>query len=366
MLYKKILKPIFFLFEPEFTHVFFTFFGEVLGKSRICRSITRKICNFSHPSLATEVCGIKFPNPIGLSAGFDKDLRLTQIIPEVGFGFMEVGAITHLPYDGNPGRHLVRLPKDEALIVYYGLKNKGSEEIHKMVKNISFKIPTGINIAKTNRADIKGDKSVEDYVNTYRLLSPYFAYSTINISCPNAQDGCTFQDNDDLLSKLLTALSREKKSGPVFLKISNHLQEKQVDKILSIVDQHKFVDGFVISNLSKDRSSLNLKSSKESLAMLPEGGISGKPIKQKTDHLISYVYNKTGGKYIIIGVGGVFSAEDAYEKIKAGASLVQLITGMIYEGPLLIRKINKGLVNLLERDGFKNISEAVGKTHKRL
>lgn len=360
MIYQKILKPIFFLFEPEFIHDRFVALGELLGRFSITRRIVRSFCLFEDPSLAVEVNGLKFQNPVGLAAGFDKDTRLTRIIPEVGFGFMEVGAVTELPFGGNAGRRLLRLPKDKALVVYYGLKNIGSEAIYEKASKLTFTIPTGLNIAKTNHADIKGEKAVEDYVNTYRLLSPYFAYSAINISCPNALDGSMFQDNPILLDKLLSDLSNEKKSSPVFLKISNHISDSAVDQVIAVVERYTFVDGFIIANLSKDRSNLNLQSPKELLDLLPNGGISGKPIQEKSDHLIRHVYSKIKGKYTIIGVGGIFTAEDAYRKIKAGASLVQLMTGLIYEGPLVIKKINKELARIVKRDGYKNISEAVG------
>ncbi len=374
MFYKLILKPFFFKLDPELVHNRIISLGEFLGRFSLTKKITAKLLNYENSKLETEVCGIKFKNPVGLAAGFDKDVRLTRIIPEVGFGFMEVGAVTHLPCAGNPGRHLLRLPEDKSLIVYYGLKNIGSEAIFKKLpklklapslqnsKNIvaaGFKIPVGINIAKTNQVDIKGDKSVEDYAQTYRLLAPHFSYATINVSCPNAQDGCTFQD-PEFLKKLMVALKNEPKPVPVFLKLSNHLSLKEIDDILEIVEDSKLVDGFVLCNLSKDRASLKLKSQPEVLNILPAGGISGAPIRRKSNELIKYVYKKTNGRYKIIGVGGVFDAEDAYEKIKSGASLVQIITGLIYGGPATVKRINRGLVRLLEKDGYKNIEEAVG------
>lgn len=361
MLYRAVVRPILFSFPPEFIHNRITAIGEELGKISLGRKVVRSICAFEHPSLETEVCGLKLQNPIGLSAGFDKDVRLTQIIPDVGFGFMEAGAVTRWPSPGNPGRRLLRLPADQSLIVYYGLNNIGAEAVCKKARTLQFRIPTGINIAKTNRADIRGDQSVADYVATYRMLAPLFSYATINISCPNAQDGCTFQDNTELLEKFLAALEREPKIGPVFLKISNHLDEAGADKVLAAAERHATIDGFIISNLSKDRSQLQLKTDAATLAKLPHGGISGRPIQERSNALIRYVYRKSRGRYAIIGVGGVFTAEDAYRKIKAGASLVQLITGLIYGGPLVIKKIKKGLVELLERDGYRHVSEAVGK-----
>jgi dihydroorotate dehydrogenase len=360
-MYKKILKPIFFRFDPELMHDLFTLIGAGLGSNPFTRRIVAAVCSYEHPSLATRVAGIDFKNPIGLGAGFDKDMQLTKIMPSVGFGFMEVGAITHLPYEGNPKPRLARLPEDQSLIVYYGLKNAGATTAEKRLKKMKFAFPIGINIAKTNRADIKGKKSVEDYVMTYRMLSHYFNYVTLNVSCPNAQDGILFQD-PVMLDTLLSAISKEKKECPVFLKISAHLSIEEVDAILAVVDRYSFVDGFVVSNLSKKRDILHLRSRKEKLDVVPEGGISGVPIKMLTTEMIRHMYKKTDGKYILIGLGGIFTAEDAYEKIKAGASLVQLVTGLIYEGPLMVKRVNRGLVALLARDGYATIADAVGKS----
>ena len=341
-------------------HDFFVAFGAILGEFALTRWIIGLFCAYDDPSLHTRVLGIDFKNPIGLGAGFDKDVRLAKTIPAVGFGSMEVGAITRYPYDGNKGLRLARLPDDKSLIVYYGLKNIGAEAIGRKLQHLKFRIPIGINIAKTNRADIKGGRSAEDYAATYRMLSHYFAYVTLNISCPNAQDGCTFQE-PGMLDTLLAAIAKEKKTCPVLLKISSHLETKEVDDILAVVKKYPLVDGFIIANLSKRRDILTLKSSKEQLDLIPEGGISGQPLRELTTNMIRNIYKKTGGKYTLIGLGGIFTAEDAYEKIKAGASLVQIVTSLIYRGPTVVKQINKGLVELLRRDGYKNISEAVGK-----
>jgi dihydroorotate dehydrogenase subfamily 2 len=293
-------------------------------------------------------------------------------MPSVGFGFMEVGAVTHYPYEGNKGLRVARLVADNSLIVYYGLKNIGAEAIIKKMPRLrdaagQFAIPVGVNIAKTNRADIKGLASVEDYAASYRMLSPHFSYVTINVSCPNAQDGTLFQD-PAMLDGLLAALAREEKKVPVFLKISNHLSMAEVDDILAVVGKYPFVDGFVIGNLSKRRNEIVFKSSPEQLNVIPQGGISGAPIREMSTNLIRHVYSRTnaaGGKYIIIGLGGVFTAEDAYEKILAGASLVQMVTGLIYGGPTVVKRINKGLVKLLARDGYAHIAEAIGAEGKK-
>ncbi len=358
-MYKRVLKPILFKFDPELVHDTFIRLGNLLGKTRAGRSAISYFCKYDNKILHTTVCGIKFTNPVGLGAGFDKDIELTNIIPSVGFGYMEVGAITRLPYEGNSGLRLARLPQDESLIVYYGLKNIGAVKIEDKLKNLKFSFPVGLNIAKTNRADISGDKSVIDYVETYKMLSKYFSYVTINISCPNAQDGCTFQD-PVMLDSLLSSLSKEKKSCPIFLKLSTHLSQSEVDSIIDIVNKYHIIDGYITGNLSKKRDILNLKSSKDRLDLIPNGGISGKPVKDLSTNLIKYIYRKTQGKYVIIGLGGIFTAEDAYEKIRAGASLVQLVTGLIYEGPTVVNRINEGLVKLLKRDGYASIQQAVG------
>jgi len=360
-MYEKILKPIFFHFDPEHIHDFFSWFGALLGSNPVTRSVVAAFCDYEHPSLATRVAGMEFKNPVGLGGGFDKDARLTKIMPSVGFGFMEVGSITHFPYEGNRGLRLARLPDDRSLIVYYGLKNDGAEAIERRLKGKRFRFPVGINIAKTNRVDIRGERSVEDYVATYRMLARHFNYVTLNVSCPNAQDGCTFQD-PAMLDALLAAIAKEEKTCPVFLKVSSHLSMDEVDAIIAVVKRYSFVDGFVVANLARDRRILHLRSPKKQLEILPEGGISGAPIKMLTTEMIRHVYKKTGGRYVIIGLGGVFTAEDAYEKIKAGASLVELVTGLIYGGPMAVKRINQGLVKLLERDGYATIADAVGKS----
>ncbi len=180
-MYEKILKPILFRFDPEAMNDLFTWIGGALGSCAVTRWIVALCCDYAHPSLATRVAGIEFKNPVGLGAGFDKDVRLTKIMPVVGFGFMEVGAITHWPYEGNRRPRLARLPDDRSLIVYYGLKNNGAEAAEKKMKRLQFAFPVGINIAKTNRADIKGAAAVEDYVATYRMLARYFRYVTLNL-----------------------------------------------------------------------------------------------------------------------------------------------------------------------------------------
>lgn len=347
-LYKNFLKPVLFLFDPETAHDSMTFVGRFLGSNLLTRELTSLLFNYSNPALEQNILGIKFKNPIGLSAGFDKDALLTDILPSVGFGFAEVGSITGEQCSGNPKPRLWRLKNLKSLIVYFGLKNKGCVEIAARLKNKKFSIPIGTSIAKTNCADtVDTDKGIADYVKAFSAFSDIGAYFTINISCPNAYGGLPFTDAVKL-DKLLVQTDKIPTKKPIFLKMSPDLTEKELDDILVVVKKHR-VHGLISTNLTKNSK------------IAEKGGLSGKLVLDLSNRQIEMIYKKTKGKYIIIGVGGVFSAEDAYKKIKLGANLVQLITGMIFEGPQVISEINQGLVKLLKQDGYKNISKAVGK-----
>jgi len=356
-LYTSIIRPVLFRINPEVVHDSFIFFGKIAGFCPVSKKLLKMLFSYSNPRLKVAIKGINFRNPVGLAAGFDKNAQIIDTIGAVGFGFTEVGSITNLPCKGNPKPRLWRIPKDKGLTVYYGLANKGSRNISKKLLRKRCSIPVGINIAKTNDSSIFGDASVTDYLDSFQMLKSLGEYIVINISCPNTGDGCTFQD-PVFLEKLLKQLPKVKK--PVFLKVSPDLEKSNYDIIIALAFKYN-ISGLVISNLR--HSHTGLKTAKKNLSKT-KGGISGIPTKHLSEEVISYVYKKSKGKLVIIGVGGIFSAEDAYQKIRNGASLVQLITGMIYEGPGLIKKINKGLVKFLDRDGFKNISEAVGANHR--
>lgn len=359
-LYKIIAKPIFFRIDPEKIHDTFISVGRALGSNIITKALTSAFFSYSNTKLNQEILGIKFKNPIGLAAGFDKDAKLLDIMPSVGFGFMEVGSITGERCEGNPKPRLWRLKKSEGLVVYYGLKNNGCEATAKKLKNKKFHFPVGISIAKTNSSNTaKIENGIKDYLKAYKALKDIGAYVTINISCPNAFGGQPFTDSKDL-DALLHELEKFPCDNPVFLKIPPDLKEEEIDKIIEVSNNHK-VDGFICTNLTKDRENADIKRHLKDADACAVGGISGKPVRDLSTKVIKYIYKKTKGKYVIIGCGGVFSAKDAYEKITSGASLIQLITGMIFKGPQLISEINQGLVELLEKDGFKNISEAIGK-----
>lgn len=355
-LYIYLAKKVFFMLDPEDVHDRIVKTGTLLGKFPITRWVTKVIFTYQNPLLFQKILGISFPNPIGLAAGFDKDAHLTDIISAVGFGFIEVGSITGEKCPGNPRPRLWRLKKSKALTVHYGLKNEGCLKLSKKLKNKSFSIPVGISIAKTNSPKTVNTKSgIADYAKAFNHFAHIGHYFTINLSCPNAYGGQPFTDAIKL-DKLLNQIDKIPTSKPIFLKLSPDLSKKELDAILSIIGKHR-VHGFVCTNLTKNRNNSKI------IEQCPtdQGGISGKVVEDLANKMISYIYKKTKGKYIIIGCGGVFSAEDAYSKIKAGASLVQLITGMIFEGPQLIGEINQGLVRLLKKDGFTNISQVIGK-----
>lgn len=362
-LYKKIAKPIFFRFDPEDVHDGMMVAAKFLGSNLLTRSLTRLFFSYSNKKLEQEILGIKFKNPIGLAAGFDKNAVITQILSSVGFGYEEVGSITGEPCVGNAKPRLWRLKKSEGLVVYYGLKNDGCEKIAKRLKNTKFNFPVGISVAKTNcQKTANKEDGIKDYVKAFETLKELGDYMTINISCPNAFGGQPFTKAQDL-DDLLTAIEKVSFEKPTFLKLAPDLTTEEIDDIIEVCDKHR-VDGFICTNLTKDRTNDDVKKHLKDADIGTVGGISGKPIRELSTKLIAHIYKKTKGKYVIIGCGGVFSAEDAYEKIKAGASLIQMITGMIFEGPQVIGEINQGLVRLLTKDGYKNISEAVGAKFK--
>ncbi len=355
-LYKHVLKPIYFKFDPEDVHDRVTMLGVLLSKTPITRWLTSLAFDYRHPALKQTVLGIPFENPIGLSAGFDKNAQLTNIMPDVGFGFEEVGSITGEYCPGNPKPRLWRMKGSESLMVYYGLKNDGAEAISKRLAGKKFRFPIGISIAKTNNeATVDTSVGVADYVKAYRAFKQIGSYYTINVSCPNTFGGEPFHD-PNRLELLLAAIDREEKTKPIFIKISPDLPLETVDGIIEVASNHR-IDGFIISNLTKNRNNPKI----DEHDFVPEkGGMSGKVVEDLATDMIKYVYAKARNRFVIIGCGGVFTAEDAYRKIRSGATLIHMITGMIFGGPQTISSINLGLVSLLKRDGYESISEAIG------
>lgn len=357
--YKLILRKILFLVDPENIHEKTIRFCQFFGRYSILRGLTSLLFFYSNPMLEQNILGIKFSNPIGLAAGFDKDAVLTDFLPSLGFGFAEVGSITGEPCAGNPRPRLWRLKRSKGIVVYYGLQNEGCKKTSERLKNKNFAIPIGISIAKTNNKNtVETWAGIKDYLKAFEQFTDIGDYFILNISCPNTFGGEPFQDSGRL-DLLLTEIDKIKTKKPIFLKISPDLTESEIDDIINVSKRHR-VDGFICTNVTNNRENKRIIDK-----IIPEnGGISGKVVEELSNNLISYIYKKTRGRFVIIGCGGIFSAKDAYRKIKLGANLVELITGMIFEGPQLINEINRGLVRLLKQDGFINISQAIGAGYK--
>ena len=354
-IYQSMLKPVFFKLDPERIHDTMTAAGIFLGSKALFRGLASAFFNYQNPVLEQSILGIKFRNPIGLAAGFDKDAQLVKIMPSVGFGFEEVGSVTGEPCKGNELPRLWRLKSSKSLMVYYGLKNDGCEVVAQRLSGMQPQIPVGTSIAKTNSKDtVDRARGIADYAKAFRAFAEIGDYFTVNISCPNAFGGQPFTDAESF-DQLMTELDKIETQKPVFVKLSPDLSEAEVDALIEVSDRHR-VHGFVATNLTKNRTNPNIKD----LHVPVNGGMSGKVVEELSNKLISHIWQKTHARYVIMGLGGVFSAEDAYKKIKLGSSLVQLITGMIFEGPQLIGEINHGLVQLLQRDGYSNVSEAIG------
>lgn len=347
-LYENIVRNIAFQFEAEDVHNFFIKIGVILGKFKVTKRIVSDMFYYENSVLKQNVLGIDFRNPVGLSAGFDKNAEIISICEDVGFGFSEVGSITKLEHKGNKGKRLDRLKNKKSLWVNFGLNNKSTDKISSFLDGKKYKIPFGVNIAKSNYRETADDKiGRDDYIYSLKKFNEVDtgSFYVLNISCPNAYGGQPFS-RDGAYESLLRETDKLKIRKPIFVKLSPDMSKKETDKIIEISNKHK-ISGFIIANLTKSHDIVN-------------GGVSGKLVEQKSNKMLKYVYQRTKGKYVLVGVGGIFSAEDAYRKIKLGASLVELITGMIYEGPNLISEINQGLVELLKKDGFKSIGEAVG------
>lgn len=360
-IYKNLAKPIFFLFDPELIHNSITSLGEISGNISPINNLLKSTFAMKNKKLHQNIAGINFTNPIGLAAGFDYFAKLTQILPSMGFGFQTIGTITYGEYEGNPKPRLGRLPESKSLMVNKGYKNKGAIKTVQKLTNKNFVIPVGISIGKTNtRKKETQEEAVEDIISAFKIFESATinnSYYELNISCPNLYGNISFYPPKNL-NELLTAVDKLKIQKPIFIKMPINETDSATKKMLDVIVKHK-IKGVIFGNLQKDRNDKSLL--KQEVKKFKVGNFSGKPTEKRSNELIKLAFKNYGKKLIIIGCGGIFSAEDAYLKIKLGASLVQLITGLIFEGPTLVAQINNDLPKLLQKDGFKTISEAIGK-----
>ena len=358
-LYQHFLKRIFFLLDPEFVHELIIRYGERLGNIHIVKGLIRKIFFVQNKSLNQKIAGVEFTNPIGLSAGFDYEAKLTQILPSFGFGFQTIGTITNQAFEGNPKPRLGRLPKSKSLMVNKGFKNSGIKVIVKKLQKNYFEIPVGLSIGKTNNREMTQKEAVNDILSAFKIADNSrvpFSYYELNISCPNLSGNVSFYPPENL-RELLEEVTVLKLRKPLFIKMPIEKTDDETLEMLKIIVEFPVI-GVIFGNLQKNRQDSALN--REEVKKFSVGNFSGKPTEIRSNELIALAYKKYGKRLIIIGCGGVFSAKDAYKKIRLGATLVQLITGLIFEGPQLVAQINLELPKLLKQDGFKNIHEAIG------
>jgi dihydroorotate dehydrogenase len=337
----KLLKPVFFQFDPEKAHYFVT--GSLRNIQRMwgIPKLIQSTFKFENKSLEREVFGLKFKNPVGLAAGFDKNGEYIEELANFGFGFIEVGTVTPLPQPGNEKPRMFRLQNDEAIINRMGFNNKGVDVLAKKLESVKREgLIIGGNIGKNKNTP--NEEAVNDYIKCFDRLFDVVDYFVVNVSSPNTPGLRDLQEKEPLTNILNTLQARNLKHGiakPILLKIAPDLTNSQLDDIVEIVTETK-IAGVIATNTTISRADLL---SGESLKK-EMGGLSGKPLTKRSTEVIKYLADKSGRSFPIIGVGGIHSAKDAQEKIDAGASLVQVYTGFIYEGPGLVKKILKGLV----------------------
>ena len=354
-IYRNLLRPILFKQDPEEAHEFAM---EALSKLSAVRLFAARRA-FTGSSLASEVAGIAFPNPVGLAAGCDKNGRAIPLWPHCGFGFVEVGTVTAQPQSGNPKPRVFRYPRHDALINRLGFNSEGSQAVAMRMATLrethrSIPTPIAINIGKTKV--VEGEDAVlEDYRTSFKRLSPFADFVIVNVSSPNTPGLRLWQERGpltSLLSALMEEATRGKRKVPLFVKISPDMNETDMVNVCEAALELRLA-GIVATNTTLAREGAYS-------GLSETGGLSGKPLTARADEVMRFLYRQTGGALPLIGVGGIGSAEDAFRRIKCGASLVQIYTSFVYEGPFFPRNLNQELMRLMERDGVRNIRDAIG------
>ncbi len=343
-MYKNIIKPFLFLFTPEKAHHLTVRLLKITLAIPLVSFLFKKSLELKDERLHREVFGLKFENPVGLAAGFDKDGKYFRAMSSMGFGFLELGTVTPQPQVGNPQPRLFRLPQDEGIINRMGFNNEG---VHALVERLKKGKPKNViiggNIGKNKITP--NERAEEDYAYCFQVLFPYVDYFVVNVSSPNTPNLRELQGKEPL-TKLLTMLqalnNKNKAPKPILLKIAPDLNNAQLDDIIEIVQASK-IDGIIATNTTISRE--GLKEKKQRIDEIGNGGLSGRPVKQRSTEVIRYLSNKSNGELTIIGVGGIATPQDAKEKLEAGAALIQVYSGMIYEGPYMVKRINNYLLN---------------------
>lgn len=359
--YRTLVKPILFLFPADQVHALFLRWGRRFGRFGFIKYIVKRMWRYDEPILEQTLAGLHFTNPVGLAAGFDYDADLVELLPSIGFGFHTVGTLTHERYDGNPPPMLGRLPKSKSLLVNKGFKN---ESVGKVLSGMSADVreaPRGVSIGATNRAYRDYYDMISDIIAGFGDAERFahFDYYELNISCPNLLNIQNIQPqlaSAEGLRRMLDRFDQLAPKRPVFIKMPLERTESEMQSLIDAIVPHVVIKGLIFSNLAKDRA--NPVFDAEEIQHAGRGNFSGKPVERQSNAMIAFVRRKYGNRFVLVGTGGIFTAEDAYRKIRLGASLVQLITGMVYGGPQTIGQINRGLARLLKRDGYRSILEA--------
>ncbi|MCC9073631.1 quinone-dependent dihydroorotate dehydrogenase [Flavobacterium sp. F-65] len=337
-MYKLLIRPILFRFDPEEVHYFTFSFVRFISKIPGVSSIIKAIYKVNDSRLEREVFGIKFSNPVGLAAGFDKDAKLYKELSDFGFGFIEIGTVTPVGQEGNPKKRLFRLKEDQAIVNRMGFNNGGViEAIERLKENKGVLI--GGNIGKNKVTP--NENAVDDYIICFNALFNHVDYFVVNVSSPNTPNLRALQDKEPLTQLLQTLQNKNlthAKPKPILLKIAPDLTDEQLLDIIDIIKTTQ-IAGVIATNTTISREGL------QSINKEEMGGLSGKPLTKRSTEVIRFLSEKSNKAFPIIGVGGIHTAQDAIEKLNAGASLVQLYTGFIYEGPALIKAINKEILN---------------------
>lgn len=361
-MYTAISRPLLFRMDPEKAHHGTVNLCRWAGRLPLTARLARACWEVRAPELEVKVAGITFANPVGLAAGWDKSGHALPFVAHMGFGHVEIGSVSARPSIGNPKPRLFRLPQDEAIVVYYGLPNDGAQAVAARLQGVTMPCPLGINIVKTNDGPdappAHTDEILNDYAESVRQLDACADYLTLNLSCPNAKGGKHFFVEEGHVRLLLERLAVLPVRSPVILKVAPFAGTAEIDQLLAQTEPFPFVKGFMI----------NLPAGKPSTLTTPRtvwenwpGAVAGRPAATVLkSSLLELARRMPHGRYQLIGGGGVFTAEEAYARIRLGASLVQVYTALIYQGPGTVRRINEGLLRLLQRDGFAEVGEAVG------
>lgn len=339
----KLLRPILFLFNPEKIHKATMGLLTLLDKIPFCNALIRLFYNYNNPKLEREIFGVKFKNPVGLAGGFDKNGDKYNLLSNFGFGFIEIGTLTLKPQEGNPKPRCFRLTKDKAIINRMGINNLGVKHAVNYLKKHSPNCVIGASISKNSSTPI--NKAISDFEVAFEYLYDFVDYFSLNLSCPNVKDQSNLQSLDtltEIIDSLLSIRRMYDEYRPILIKVSPDISKDQLDEIIDTI-LISGLDGIIATNTTKGRK--QLKTSKKQIDRIGNGGLSGMPLYEMSLDFVKYIHKKTNGMLPIIACGGIMTPNQAQEMLNAGASLVQVYTGFIYNGPSFIKKINKHLIS---------------------